>query len=93
MELQWTGKALSHLARLYDCLAPENRLAAARTMQARTAAPGTLLANPRMGEKLEAFEPRDVWRALAGHYRNALRNSEIHDLGAAAMAHARGSIT
>jgi len=78
MELQWTGKALSHLAaiRLFGA---ENRLAAARTMQALTPAPGTLLANPRMGEKLEAFEPRDVWRALAGHYRNALRNSGIHD--------------
>ncbi|MDP2025636.1 type II toxin-antitoxin system RelE/ParE family toxin [Sulfuriferula sp.] len=48
MELQLTGKALSHLARLYDFLAPENRLAAARTVQALTAAPGTLLAIPRM---------------------------------------------
>jgi len=68
MELKWTSKALSDLARLYDFLAPVNKPAAARTVQALTAAPTTLLANPRIGEKLEEFEPRDVRRILVGHY-------------------------
>lgn len=82
MELKWTGKALSDLARLYDFLAPVNKLAAARTVQALTAAPGTLLANPRIGEKLEEFEPRDVRRILVGHYemRYEIQESMIYVL-------------
>lgn len=39
MELKWTGKALSDLARLYEFLAPVNQPAAARTVQQLTAAP------------------------------------------------------
>ncbi|MCY1451301.1 hypothetical protein D9M71_681580 [compost metagenome] len=31
-------------------------------------APTTLLANPRIGERLEEFAPRDVRRILVGHY-------------------------
>jgi plasmid stabilization system protein ParE len=44
MELKWTSKALSDLARLYDFLAPVNQPAAARTVQALAAAPASLLA-------------------------------------------------
>jgi len=68
MQLKWTGKALADLARLYDFLAPVNRSAAARTVQLLTAAPTNLLANPRIGEKLDEFEPREVRRILVGHY-------------------------
>lgn len=68
MELQWTGKAVSDLARLYAFLAPVNRGAAARTVQSLTAAPTSLLANPRLGERLEEFEPREVRRMLVGPY-------------------------
>jgi plasmid stabilization system protein ParE len=57
MELKWTSKALSDIARLYEFLAAVNQPAAARTV-----APTTLLANPRIGERLEEFEPRDVRR-------------------------------
>ena len=42
--------------------------AAARTVQQLTAAPITLLTNPRIGERLEEFEPRDVRRIQIGHY-------------------------
>ena len=82
MELKWTSKALSDLARLYDFLAPVNKPAAARTVQALTAAPTTLLANPRIGEKLEEFEPRDVRRILVGHYemRYEIQASTIYVL-------------
>ena len=59
MELKWTSKALSDLAGLYEFLAPINWLAAASTVQSLTAAPMTLLANPRIGEKLEEFDPRE----------------------------------
>lgn len=68
MQLKWTSKALADLARLYDFLAPVNRSAAARTVQSLTAAPTNLLANPRIGEKLDEFEPREVRRILVGHY-------------------------
>ncbi|PIQ11774.1 MAG: plasmid stabilization protein [Hydrogenophilales bacterium CG18_big_fil_WC_8_21_14_2_50_58_12] len=68
MELKWTSKALSDLARLYEFLAPANKIAAARTVQSLAAAPTNLLDNPRIGEKLEEFDPRDVRRILVGRY-------------------------
>lgn len=45
-----------------------NKAAAARTVQQLTAAPITLLSNPRLGERLEEFDPREVRRILVGHY-------------------------
>jgi plasmid stabilization system protein ParE len=68
MELQWTSKALADLARLYDFLAPVNKQAAARTVQSLTAAPASLKAHPRLGEKLDEFSPREVRRILVKHY-------------------------
>lgn len=68
MELKWTSKAMFDLARLYEFLAAVNRPAAARTVQQLTVAPTALLSNPRIGERLEEFDPRDVRRILVGHY-------------------------
>ena len=68
MELKWTSKALSDLARLHEFLAAVNRPAAARTVQQLTAVPPTLLTNSRIGERLEEFDPREVRRILVGHY-------------------------
>ncbi|WP_103308479.1 MULTISPECIES: type II toxin-antitoxin system RelE/ParE family toxin [unclassified Pseudomonas] len=68
MELKWTSKALSDIARLYEFLSSANQPAAARTVQQLTTAPTSLLVNPRMGERLEEFEPRDVRRIQVGHY-------------------------
>jgi plasmid stabilization system protein ParE len=68
MELQWTSKAVSDLARLYEFLALVNRPAAAFTAQQLAAASSTLLTNPRLGERLDEFEPRDVRRLLVGGY-------------------------
>lgn len=82
MELKWADKAVSDLARLYEFLAPVNRDSAARTVQALTAAPTSLLANPRIGEKLEEFEPREIRRILVGHYemRYEIQESTIYVL-------------
>ena len=82
MKLKWTGKALSDLTRLYEFLAPVNKDAAARTMQSLTAAPASLLANPRIGEKLEEFEPREVRRIHVGHYemRYEIQESTVYVL-------------
>lgn len=68
MELQWTSKALSDLARLYEFLALANKQAAARIVQELTKAPTILLTNPRIGEQLFQFEPREVRRILVGEY-------------------------
>ncbi len=68
MELKWTSKALSDLVRLHEFLAPVNKPAAARAVQTLTKAPTVLLANPRIGEQLFQFEPREVRRILVGRY-------------------------
>lgn len=82
MELKWTTKAVSDLDRLYDFLALVNRRSAARTIQSLTAAPKRLLEQPRLGERLEEFEPREVRRILIGHYemRYEIQHSTIYVL-------------
>jgi plasmid stabilization system protein ParE len=82
MQLEWTSKALSDLVRLYEFLALVNQPAAARTVQKLTAAPTNLQANPRIGEVLEEFEPREVRRILVGHYemRYEIQDSIIYVL-------------
>lgn len=82
MELKWTSKALSDLARLFDFLAPVNKPAAARVVQALAKAPNILLTNPRIGEQLFQFEPREVRRILVGGYevRYEIQNSIIYVL-------------
>ena len=68
MELKWASKGLSDLARLYEFLAPVNKAAAIRAVQSLTKAPEQLLANPRIGEKLFEFAPREVRRILVDQY-------------------------
>jgi plasmid stabilization system protein ParE len=82
MELKWTSKALSDLVRLYDFLAPINKRAAARAVQALTGAPAILLTQPRIGSQLFEFEPREVRRLLVGHYevRYEIQESVIYVL-------------
>lgn len=82
MELKWTTKAHSDLARLYEFLAAVNQGAAARTVQTLAAAPAKLLEHPRIGEKLEEFEPHEVRRILVGHYemRYEIRGSTVYVL-------------
>ena len=80
MELKWTSKAPSDLARLYDFLALVNRAAAARTVQQLTSTATMLLNNPRLGERLEEFAPRDIRRLLIGGYelRYEIHGSTIY---------------
>lgn len=82
MELKWTSKALSDLARLYEFLAPVNKPVAVRAVQALTKAPTILLTNPRIGEQLVAFEPREVRRILVREYelRYEIQDSFIYVL-------------
>jgi plasmid stabilization system protein ParE len=80
MELKWTSAALSDLARLYEFLAPVNQEAAARAVQALTVGPTTLLDNPRIGEQLFQFEPREVRRIIVRQYemRYEIQGSTIY---------------
>jgi plasmid stabilization system protein ParE len=82
MKLQWTSKALSDLGRLYEFLAPVNPSAAARTVQSLTAAPSRLLDQPRIGERLDEFEPREVRRIFVGQYemRYEIQNVTLYIL-------------
>lgn len=68
MQIKWTGKARSDLTRLYDFLAPVNQRAAARVVQALVAAPTRLAESPRIGVRLDEFDPREVRRILVGDY-------------------------
>ncbi|MGY5776404.1 type II toxin-antitoxin system RelE/ParE family toxin [Rhizobium sp. LEGMi135b] len=82
MEAKWTSKALSDLTRLYEFLAPVNKPAAIRAVQSLTKAPSVLSSNPRIGERLFEFEPREVRRLLVGHYeiRYEVQQSTIYIL-------------
>jgi plasmid stabilization system protein ParE len=82
MELKWTSKGLSDLARLYDFLVPVNPAVTARVVQSLTAGPSGLRGNPRIGERLEEFDPREVRRILVGNYeiRYEIQDNTIYIL-------------
>ena len=79
MRLQWTDRALSDLTRLHEFLAPVNPRAATNIVQALIGATGRLLDHPRIGEKLEQYEPRELRRILVGNYemRYEIRESTV----------------
>ncbi len=68
MQLQWSSKAWSDLVRLHEFLPAVNKPAAVRVVRSLTAATAGLVANRRIGEKLEEFEPSEVRRILVGQY-------------------------
>jgi plasmid stabilization system protein ParE len=68
VKIRWTGKASSDLARLYEHLRPVAPDAAARIVQQLARAPDRLFDYSRLGEKLEAYEPREVRRIVIGSY-------------------------
>ena len=68
MNLQWTKTALADLARLHKFLEPVNPAAAARVVQQLAKAPARLLDQPRIGERLEQFNPREVRRIYVTDY-------------------------
>jgi len=68
MQVEWTGKALSDVTRLYDFLASMNRRAASQAVKALVAAPQRLVEHPRIGERLDQYLPREVRRIVIGDY-------------------------
>lgn len=77
--IEWSSDALQDVARLYDFLASVNPSAAAKVVQQLVSSPDMLLDNPRIGEQLSDYEPREVRRLLIGHYemRYELRQNAI----------------
>ncbi|HTH27913.1 MAG TPA: type II toxin-antitoxin system RelE/ParE family toxin [Sphingobium sp.] len=68
MKIQWTSRASSDLVRLHQHLRPVAPDAAARVIQQLAHAPDRLVDYPRIGEKLEAYEPREVRCVIVGNY-------------------------
>ena len=82
MELRWTSKGLSDLARLYDFLALVNRRAATQVVRSLIAAAARLREFPRIGSKLDQYAPREVRRIIVGNYemRYEIRDAVIYVL-------------
>lgn len=68
MKLRWTVHASADLIRLHDYLSPAVPDVAARVVQELVGATERLLTFPRIGEKLEAYAPREVRRIFVGNY-------------------------
>lgn len=79
MRIIWTGRASADLIRLHAFLEPAAPDAATRIVRQLAHAPAKLAEYPRMGEKLENYEPREVRRIIVGHYemRYEITNGEI----------------
>lgn len=68
MKIEWTSKALNDLVRLHEFLSPQSPAAAAKAVQALVATADRLTRFPRMGERLDRYDPREVRRIFAGPY-------------------------
>lgn len=82
VKIKWTSKALSDLVRLYEFLKSVNKPAAIQIVKSLSTSPDRLIQQPRIGEKLEEFESREVRRILIGKYemRYELQNKTIYIL-------------
>ena len=68
MRVIWSRPALGDLVRLHAFLAESQPPAAAKLVQAITVAVGRLAQQPRLGVRLEGFEPHAVRRIIVGCY-------------------------
>ncbi len=59
---------MGDLGRLHAFLAPVNPRAAAAVFEMLSAAPDTLVAQPRLGRAVPEFAPRNVRRLIVGDY-------------------------
>jgi plasmid stabilization system protein ParE len=77
--LRWTQSAYGDLRRLYEFLEPVNPGAAARAVRVIVNRIERIPAQPRLGERLPRFGPREVRRVLAAKYeiRYELTDSDV----------------
>lgn len=69
MKFEWTVPARDDVIRLYNFLAKKNEYAAANVVRSLVDAPATLLLNPRRGEIVVDYDPREVRRCIIGSYK------------------------
>jgi len=82
MKLAWSHEALEDLTRLFNFLHAIDPHAAARTVQSLSSAPLKFLEQPRLGERLDEFTPKEVRRILVGRYdmRYELQREHVYIL-------------
>lgn len=82
MNLQWTGKADSDLKRLYEFLTIVNKPVAVSMIKKIIQKVTLLIDNPRLGEQLEQFLPREVRHLFLGNYevRYEVTNDTVYIL-------------
>ena len=68
MKIKWTNKAAADLVRLHGHLHSRAPAAAARITSQLAHAPDRLHDHPKIGEKLDAYAPREVRRIVVGNY-------------------------
>jgi plasmid stabilization system protein ParE len=68
MRVGWSVQALRDVERLYFFLTRVDPAAAEAVRESLKQAPRRLLDHPRIGYRLEAFDPREVRRLLVGTY-------------------------
>lgn len=68
MIVEWADEALDDVERLYSFLAAVDIDAATRVADRLDAAPNKLITFPRIGARLEGFNPREVRRLIVGSY-------------------------
>ncbi|MDB5431041.1 MAG: toxin ParE1/3/4 [Caulobacter sp.] len=68
MKLIWTSKAHGDLVRLHAFLAPVAPIPAKRALQLIVQAAKRLVEHPRMGERIEGHESREVRRLIVSDY-------------------------
>jgi len=68
VRIEWTASASDDLVRLHRFLAAVAPDAAADVARSLSRAPLKLVEFPRIGERLDAYSPREVRRITVGHY-------------------------
>ncbi len=77
IKVKWTSRALVDLVRLHNFLEPVNPRTAATVVQALSHAPDRLCEHPRLGARLEEFDPREVRHIFVDAYE--MRYELQHD--------------
>lgn len=68
MRIIWSPEASGDLDRLFDFLAPVAPDAAGKMLISLARAPERLTGLPRIGARLEGFNPREVRKLIVGKY-------------------------
>jgi Plasmid stabilisation system protein. len=68
MRLHYSQRFRADLTRLHEFLAQKDPIAASRVAWRLRQAPKALLSQPRQGQRLKTYSPREVRRLLVGPY-------------------------